>query len=255
MKRTVLIVLSVMACTASWAYLGEVVSSYASPAGVQTRGLAISASYLFVVDGTNPGIVYRVVTETGSLRNWYQVGWSGSNSGLAWTPSSNLWVGCPSNNRVYRCAAPNGSIHYSWNAGHDPYGCAPLCSGDNGAGTSYLYTTDSAPSGLFNHQLNTGSIVRSITIPNSSDYDCAYDWRNRLVWLGDSPNVIYGYTNAASVAGSFIAPANQPRGLAYSASYLYVGCASNGYIYKVHCPEGFVGVEPASLGDVRALFR
>jgi hypothetical protein len=73
--------------------------------------------------------------------------------------------------------------------------------------------------------------------------------------LGDSPNVIYGYTNAASVAGSFIAPANQPRGLAYSASYLYVGCASNGYIYKVHCPEGFVGVEPASLGDVRALFR
>jgi hypothetical protein len=255
MKRTVFIALLAATCAASWAYLGQVVGSFRSPAGTQTRGLAISGSYLFVVDGTSPGLVYRVLPNNGSVRNWYQLGWSGNNSGLAVSASAVLWVGCPSDNRVYRCYAPSGSIYYSWSAGHDPYGCAPLATGDGGAGTSYLYTTDSSPSAIFTHQLGTGSIVRSVTVANSSNYDCAYDWRNRVLWLGDSPNIIYGYSFSGAVVGSFRSPADAPLGLTYYASYLYVGCASNGYIYRVHCPLDFVGAAPTSLGKVKTLFR
>jgi hypothetical protein len=255
MKRIVFCALVAATAAASWAYLGQVVGSFPSPAGTQTRGLAISSSYLFVVDGTSPGLVYRCYPNNGSVRNWYQLGWAGNNSGLALSATAYLWVGCTSNNRVYRCHAPTGSIYDSWSAGHDPFGCAPLATGDGGVGTSYIYTTDTDPSAIFTHQLWTGSIVRSVAVPNRSDYDCAYDWRNRVVWLGDSPDLVYGYSFSGTVVGSFRSPAASPRGLTYYGEYLYVGCASNGYIYRVHCPLNFIGAAPASVGKVKALFR
>lgn len=255
MKRVVVMALATATCVAAWGYLGQVVGSFRSPAATQTRGLARSKMYLFVADAGNRGLVYRLIPNTGSVQNFYQLGWYGSNAGLAYSHSAVLWVGCPANNTVYRCHAPSGSLYSSWNAHHDPFGCAPLCTGDGGTGTTYLFTSDSGPPDIFTHRLTNGSVVRSVRVPNPTDYDCAYDWRNKVLWQGDSPNVVYGYTLSGTVLGSFRSPAYYPRGLAYYGQYLYVACTGNGYIYRVHCPYDFVALAPASLGKVKVLLR
>jgi hypothetical protein len=255
MKRIVVTALAIATCAAAWGYLGQVVGSFRSPAGTQTRGLARSNTYLFIADAGNRGLVYRVIPNTGSVRNFYQLAWYGVNSGLAYSTSATLWVGCPANDFVYRCHAPTGSVYGSWDARHDAHGCAPLCTGDGGTGTTYLFTSDTSPPDIFTHRLTNGSVVRSVRVPYPTDYDCAYDWRNKVVWLGDSPNVVYGYNLSGSVLGSFRSPAYYPRGLAYYGQYLFIACNGNGYIYRVHCPYNFVAVAPASLGEVKALLR
>ena len=244
-----------MAAAAVEAYLGEVAGSFPSPAGRDVRGLALSSGYLFVLDSNDPGVTYLLNIWNGSIYSSYNVSWSGSNGGLAFSTPYNLWVGNPGNDTVYRCYALDGSIYGSWSAGHDPFGLAPLCTGDGGTGTSYVLGTDSSPSAIFTHRLGDGSVVRSVAIPGASNFDCAYDWRNKLVWLGRGSGVVFGYTASGTAAASFPSPAAGPAGLAYSREILWVACAGNGQVYRVRCPYNFAGLEPASLGRVRAIFK
>jgi len=242
-----------MAATAQ-AYLGQVLGSFRSPAGSNTRGLARSGTYLYVMNGNERATVYRLRPITGSIYDWYLLSWTGANSGLAFSTPSYLWVGRLDTFRVYRLAEDTGSIYASWSAGHDPYGLAPWCTGDGGTGTSYLFSTDDAPSRLYVHQLSNGSVVSSAPLVNTSRCDCAYDWRNNLIWRGRAGS-IYGVTPSGAVAASFPSPAGNPRGLTYNNSYLWIACNANGFVYRVHCPRNFSAVAPSSLGKVRALFR
>ena len=237
------------------AYLGQVVGSFMSPAGTLTRGLARSASYLYVLDGNNPGLVYRLNPTTGSVYGYDILPFAGSNRGLGFVYGSFLYVGNDTNDRVYRVNADTNSVVTSWPANHDPFGLDAYCTGDGGQGTTAIYATDSSPSAIYTHEPWSGSITNSVTIAGASDYDCAYDWRNTCLWLGRSNSYVYGYTPSGVVMGSFSAPQPYPSGLAYYGSYLWVSCTSYGYIYRIHCPQGFVGAEPASLGHVKALYR
>ncbi len=256
MKKTAVTVavLALAFATGAGAYLGQVQGSFRSPAGTDTRGLARAAGYLYVVDGSVRGIVYRIHPISGSVYNWHVLPWAGANSGLAYSTPSYLWVGCLSNGVVYRTADLTGSIYSSWNAGHDPYGCAALCTGDGGSGTTHIFTTDNAPDYLFTHRLGDGSIVNSFPLGTASNYDCAFDWRNNLLWRGGG-NYIYAHTPAGSIVTSFPSPAGSPRGMTYNNSRLWIACTADSLIYRVHCPEDFYAVEPASLGRVRAMFR
>jgi hypothetical protein len=256
MKKSAVIAsaLALAFATGAEAYLGQVQASFRSPAGTDTRGLARAADYLYVVDGNDRGIVYRLHPNNGSVYNWYVLPWTGANSGLAFSAPSYLWVGCLSNDVVYRTAVFTGSIHSAWNARHDPYGCAPRCAGDGGSGTTHLFTTDNDPDYLFTHRLGEGSIVNSFPLGTASNYDCAFDWRNNLLWRG-SGNYIYAHTPAGSIVASFPSPAGSPRGLAYNNAALWIACTADRYIYRVHCPKDFHAVAPASLGRVRAMFR
>ncbi|MEE9456453.1 MAG: hypothetical protein V3W11_04810 [bacterium] len=254
MKRfAITLVVALLTASAADAYLGQIEASFRSPAGANTRGLARAAGYLYVVDGNERGVIYRMNPDTGKVYDWYVVRWDGANSGLAFSTPSYLWVGCVSNNSVYRARAFTGSVYSSWDAGHDPFGIAPRSSGDGGKGTTHIFTTDNMPDFMFTHWLN-GNVVNSFPLGTRSRYDCAYDWRNNLLWRG-SGDYIYAHTPTGSIAASFPSPAGSPRGLAYNNRRLWIGCIDNSYIYRVHCPKNFFPVEPASVGRVKALFR
>jgi hypothetical protein len=253
-KRFLGIAAVVLIAVVAHAYLGQVVSSFRSPAGSNTRGLGRGGPYLYVMNGNTRATVYRTRPVTGSIIDWFMVPWAGENSGLAFSAPSYLWVGRVDNDRVYRVQENTGSVYFSWNAGHDPYGLAPWCTGDGGTGTSYLFSTDDAPSRLYTHQLSNGSIVNSNSLLYNTRCDCAYDWRNNLVWIGQGGS-IYAVAPSGAPVASFSSPAGSPRGLTYTNSYLWIACNSNGFIYRVHCPKNFTAVTPASLGKVRAIFR
>ena len=255
MKKRLSIALAVALLTAGGAdaYLGQIEASFRSPAGADTRGMARAAGYLYVVDGTDRGVIYRMNPDTGKVYDWYVVGWAGVNSGLAFSTPSYLWVGCVSNNVVYQTRAFTGSVYSSWDAGHDPFGCAPRSTGDGGKGTTHFFTTDNMPDFMFTHRWN-GNIINSFPLGTRSRFDCAYDWRNNLLWRGDA-NYVYAHTPTGSIAASFPSPAGSPRGLAYNNSRLWIGCTDDSYIYRVHCPKNFFAVEPASVGRVKSLFR
>jgi hypothetical protein len=247
-------VAAVLLATVAQAYLGQVLGSFRSPAGTNTRGLARASSYLYIMDGNNRATVYSVRPFTGSIYNWYMAPWTGENSGLAFSTPSYLWVGRLNNDTVFRTEANTGSVYSSWSAQHGPYGLAPWCTGDGGTGTSYLFSTDDAPSRLYTHRLSNGSIVNSTSLVNNTRCDCAYDWRNNLIWRGRAGS-IYGIVPSGAVTASFASPAGDPRGMTYYNSYLWVACNADGFVYRLHCPRDFTAVAPASLGKVRAIFR
>jgi hypothetical protein len=252
-RLTIALAVALLTVAAADAYLGQIQASFRSPAGTNTRGLARAAGYLYVVDGADRGIVYRMNPDSGKVYDWYVVQWDGNNSGLAFSAPSDLWVGCVSNEIVYRTRPFTGSVYSSWTAGHDPFGIAPRSTGDGGKGTTHIFTTDNQPDYMFTHRLN-GNVVNSFPLGTRSRYDCTFDWRNDLLWRG-SGDYIYAHTPTGSIAASFESPAGSPRGLAYNNRRLWIACTADSYIYLVHCPKNFFAVEPGSLGRVKALFR
>jgi hypothetical protein len=255
MKKRLSTVLAVAGLTAvgAEAYLGQIEASFRSPAGTTTRGLARADGYLYAVDGTDRGIIYRMKPDTGEVYDWYIVNWGGLNSGLAFSAPSYLWVGCVSTDVVYRTRAFTGSVYSSWGAGHDPFGIAPRSTGDGGKGTNHVFTTDNLPDFMFTHWLN-GNVVNSFPLRTRSRFDCAFDWRNNLLWRG-AGNYVYAHTPTGSIAASFPSPAEAPWGLTYYNRRLWIACQADGYIYRVLCPKDFFAVEPGSVGRVKALFR
>lgn len=256
MNKRLWTALAVAALTAvgAEAYLGQIEASFPSPAGTDTRGLARADDFLYAVDGGAPGTVYRMNVETGSVSGRYVVGWMEVNSGLGYSANpAYLWVGCVGSNRVYQVRPLTGSVYSFWKAAHKAFGVAAQCTGDGGKGTSNIYAADNYPAFIYRHRLD-GSVAGSFPIGATSRFDCAFDWRNNIVWRG-SGNRIYGFTPSGAIAASFASPNGTPWGLTYYNRRLWVACQDDGYIYRVHCPKEFFAVEPVSAGRVKALFR
>lgn len=258
MRKCILSVAAVaFVATTAQAYLGEIVSSFRSPAGTHTRGLARAPGYLYVMDGEH-GTIYQTRPSTGSIFKSYLLPWISRFSGLAFSTPSYLWVGRveleEEYNIIFRVKADTGSFYSSWPPGFGmPYGLAPWCTGDGGAGTSYLFVTNEHRQ-LVIRDVKKGVVWRLVPLVYDTKCDCAFDWRNNLIWQGHA-GYIYGFTPSGPIMASFPSPAGSPRGLAYYDQHLWVACAANGYIYRVHCPQNFTAVGPASLGKVRAIFR
>jgi len=243
----------ILTAVAAFGVLGDVVGSFSGPeTGV--RGVGRSASYLYVIGLSSYDVVYRCNPTTGSVYGSWPTPYPAQNRGLAVTGGDRVWVGSSTDDIVYECAGISGSIYGSWNAANDPYGLAPLCTGDGGQGTTGLYSYDSSPNFVYLHNLTNGSVILSFPLAHATPYDFAYDHRNRLIWKYYLPN-IYGYdTSTGSVVASFPRPyPGTCYGLAYYGEYLWIS-AQLGYTFIVHCP-GNVGTHPASLGRVKALFR
>jgi hypothetical protein len=257
MKRSafIIIVLLITAVSAGLARLGDVKTSFPAP-GNQVRGMARSGIRLFVMIYGSSTRVYRLSPATGSSYGSWTTSFSNKCTGLAFSEGGYLWIGCDGESRVYRCKALTGSVYYRWNAGHEPYGVAPYCTGDGGVGTTAIFTSDSAPSFCWRHDMTSGSVLSSFGLANASAFDIAWDHRNKIIWKGSLPNSVYGFNTAGSVVASFTVPGHTPRGLAYYGQYLWVGCDGDDRIYQVHCPGNITsGVSPASFGGVKTLFR
>ena len=236
-----------------YAALGDVVSSFRAP-GTSVRGLARSETRLYAVVFGKPTRVYQLAPVSGSVYGSWVPSFGNNCRGLAFSDGGRLWVGCYGDDCVYECAASNGSIYRSWSAGHDPFGLATHCTADGGVGATAIFSSAYAPSLCWRHNMNNGSILAVFEICKSSFFDIAWDHRNKLIWMGDLPDRVYGYNTSGSVVASFTVPGTYPYGMAYCGEYLWVGCDGNDCVYRVHCP-GNIGVSPASFGEVKALFR
>jgi hypothetical protein len=248
----------------AFAALGTLVGSFPAPWG-EPRGLAISGSYLYVIDDgfSHPSWVYLLNPTNGSIASSFPcIQSTHGNNGLAYVEGYGLFEGCTWDNLVYRVNPTTGSLLGSWSAGQVAYGLAPYGTGEYGAGATALLDYSNLSmmtSRVLVQVLTTGSVVRSFTFTNNiCRNDIAYDWRNGLMWLPIS-NYVWGYNAASgSLVRSFTTTAgNNNISAAYAGEYLYVGTGSGSttrMIWKYHCPANLT-VAPASIGSVKALFR
>lgn len=250
MMKYIAVGLSVL-CVAGVAFaaLGDVVASWPLTGTIHAVAASTSHVYAFILERR---YVYKLNINTGSIVGSFEaVRWDGTR-GLAYVAVDYLWQGGRSPFMFYETNANTGSIYRSIpSPSAYNYGLAPLCTGDGGVGTTALLSTKYDRPWLLHHvNMTTGSVIASYPAP-ASVYDPAYDWRNRLVWGTFNSNLIYGFTTTGSLVATFTAPAFI-FGAAYNAEYLYL--ARSIRIWKIHCPQ-FVGVEPASFGRVKAIFR
>lgn len=241
----------------AYAALGEVVQSFPSPAGVP-QALAISGTYLYVYAHTTTDLVYRVIPSSGSVAGSFSSPFGSTTSGLGYEYGGYIWIGrLGGAAAIARCAEATGSVYSSFtvnpNAQFGGLDCEgiptqggtlrAIISQDNWRARVWRYTT-------------VGSLIGSF-VPESTCRDPAWDYVNEIIWIPQEiiSMRVFGYTTDGSLVTSFAAPAERPYGAAYLGGYLWLSTTSpTGYIWKIHCPAG-VGVGPASLGRVKALFR
>lgn len=240
-------------CVAAAAFgaLGDVVASWPSPGG-QIVALGASTSYIYSLSSSQNRVYIMNIT-TGSVVGSFPAAAGGNTRGLAYVSGGYLWQGKSYSApfEFYETNATTGSIYRSIpSPGINNRGLAPLCTGDGGVGTTALLsTTWTAPWLLHHVNMTTGSVTASYSTP-AGVFDPAYDWRNRLVWGAWSSTTINGFTTTGSLVATFTA-GEGIFGATYNAEYLYL---AQNTIWKVHCPQN-LGVEPASFGKVKAIFR
>ena len=99
----------------------------------------------------------------------------------------------------------------------------------------------------------TGSLIASFPMPVRICSDIAY--YRRQLWYYGGGGFVYGVTLNGSVTASFPAPGGRCNSAAFDGEYLWTLGANSypQYVYKVDIDV--VGVAPASLGRVKALYR
>ena len=255
MKKVLLVAVATL-CAAgiTFAALGDVVGSFPNPGG-NCAGLGRSNTYLYTTD-YSPGTIYRVNPTTGSVYNSFAAAGGSNTRGLAYQFGGYLWQnqGYNSPYPLYRTNEGTGSIYNSYTlpGGHYSHGSAPLATGDGGSGTTHIIVSNYS-SDMVYYMTTTGSISSSHSVSQDL-YEIAYDWRNKLVWGGMNTTTVYGFTTTGSLAASFSKPTGNVYGITYHGQYLWVA-GTSGYVYRQHCPVLNVGVKPASMGKIKAMFE
>jgi hypothetical protein len=235
--------------------LGWIVGSFPIP-GRYCAGLARSNDVLFSCNQAL-GIIYRCNYLNGSITGSFPATGGITGSGLAYQSGGYLWqnrgIGRPAT--IYKKNALSGSVYSSYpipKALDYTTGTAPLATGDGGEGTTQIIVSNFDECSV-TFMTTTGSYIDKWRVYPLPFIDIAYDWRNQLVW-GGSPYdpVVYG-CNVHRVVASFRVPGGKVYGITYHGQYLWLA-ADTGYVYRIHCP-GPMGVRPASMGKIRAMFN
>jgi hypothetical protein len=250
----------------AWADMGDLVASFPNVGTGTHYGLAADANYLysFYYYSTWSYPVIRMNRSTGSFVSSYPVPgptYPYYTRGMCYDGLGYIY-GCNySRYYVTRFRASNGSLvsTWTWPSG-TRYGLAVDHKGTSGGNYIYMsyYTGDS-----WKHT-TTGSLVSSWSMPNYTyAYDHAWDYGNKLLWfINYSTDWLQAIDTAThKVVESFRHPQwsaiSSTYGIAYWGNYLYVsnsGGTPDEYIWVFHCPPN-VGVTPASVGKVKALFQ
>jgi len=267
LRKSILIILA-LALLAGTAYgaLGDLVASYDNIGTSTHYGLAADANYVysFYYYSTWRYPTIRMRRSNGSFVSSYPnpLG-TGSGQyyirGLSYDGLGYLYYNNYSQRRVGRARASNGALVSSWTwPSGTRYGICVDHGGTTGGTNIYQnYTTNTWwVSSL------TGSQKRAFRAPvNNYSYDTAWDYGNKLIWCANyNDEYIYGILPSnGSVKAKFAFPVGpeNPYGIAYWGNYLYVSSTSgtpDEYIWVFHCPAN-VGVTPASVGKVKALFQ
>lgn len=264
MKKCVFVT-AALALTASFAfgYLGQVVNSFPAPARTPLAlGRANNDNYMWVYCNNDAGTVHRINANTGIVLSSFNSVAGIATRGLTYSfggggglPHGNyLWMGSTWAYHIYRCNHLNGSVYASFPTYANGFaGLAVKASADGGYLPTCMLSSNPVAYRIYHKNLITGSI-QSVFVSAHRPFDLAWDWRNEIIWTGWAGNVVDGYSTTGSLVVSFSMPADYPRGFCYFRRYLWVTTLQGNRIWKIHCPST-VGVEPASMGRIKAAFR
>ncbi len=272
MKRYVFLTAALsFAAGSAFGALGDVINSFPAPDS-GPMALAVAGDYnasLWVYCQTGRQCIYRISGEYGLVYSSFTSPQGNYTSGLTFSygggvglPTGEyLWMGNSQNDYVYRCRPSDGYPYTFFPAGHDMTGgLAAMAIGDGGQRPNFMASSQQTTRWIYRQSLTNGSIYSSFEAYTSGPVnDLAWDWRNMIIWTG-SPlpgNVVCGFRSTGSFVGSFTIPALYPRGFAYTSNYLWVSTATGSHrIWMIHCPyTPDFGVEPASMGRIKATFR
>ncbi len=273
MNKSMMITVATLAASAAFAAMGSLVASFPNAGANAHYGLAADLEYLYsfhydvlrgypvnVMKRPDGSFVRSLEIPLPPLEKPYirGMGYEGDGS----LGQGYLYVNNYKDRYAARFRITTGKLAGSWGwaGGENRYG---LCANNKktqintlrGFYQSYL-------DGVWWHSDKRGSLISSWRAPTANyAYDLAWDYRNNFIWYANSStNWVFGMTTSGSIMESWPLEAGvlYPYGIAYYASRLYVstsGGSPDEYIWVYDCPLSDVGIEPASLGRVKALFE
>jgi hypothetical protein len=244
----------ILAVGSVWGW-GSLVATYASPAS-QPRGLGfiewLNTKYIIVCTNT-PDYGWRVLASDGSVAGSFPLRSTATYGAAAGrlTVFGYIWVAqrSPAEVDVFRAGSWNYYDSYGPRC-NSPYG---LAFHDTGFYLCYLYVTDDAQKRLYQLDAFTGYLYNYHPL-SFTPGGLAYDENLNNLWVADRDGkCIRQVTTRGKNVASFPFRGAQPGGVAFDGTYVWVGDvgANRLHVYEVER----VGVGPASLGRVKALFR
>ena len=268
MRKSVLIILALalLAGSAS-AKVGDLVASFPNVGRPGTHyGLAADATYLYssYYYSTWNYPVMRMKRANGAYVSSYPLPGTPNpqyQRSISYDGANCIYGNNYSSRYVTRFRASNGSLLSTWTW---PSGSRYAICVDHKGTSAGTYIYQSYYNGNFWKYTLKGSLVSSWSMPTATDnYDQAWDYKNKLIWcVNRSTDWIYAIRpGSPKIVESFRHPKwasiSSTYGIAYWPDYLYVSNSSGSpdeYIWVFDCP-GTVGVAPASVGKVKALFK
>jgi hypothetical protein len=228
---------------------GDVVASFPAPAPKPTA-LAWGGGNLYCFCETAPFLFWKINPATGNAIGSFRFAKTAENTAGLTHDGKYFWAGNRVENRIYRFGwggSTISSFKATWDVGL----------GLGWSGFHLWGTEESGTWSFYLYQIRPdGKVVRSYATYYKM-YDLA--WDGRYLWTPQYDEVAKVYyivcleLSLGDTVAKFRAPADQARGMAYDGTYLWVSTmADNGRLWKIDI--GGVGVEPSSLGRVRALF-
>ena len=107
---------------------------------------------------------------------------------------------------------------------------------------------------IFRLTVETGSIMASFRSPGRAPGGLF--WEAPTLWFAEGANPtgsIYHLTTTGSIIESITVPGARPYGVAREGPFIWYTDFTTGYVYQITYTQ--TGVEPASLGRVKAVYR
>jgi DNA-binding beta-propeller fold protein YncE len=229
---------------------GSIIRSFESPCNDQTDGIDYRGGYLYHANFNGPCEVLKTKTNgalVASLKeppNAIGVDFTGF---VYWVYT--YWPSVPRDricrvNQAGSVAASFAAPSYGYGVTYDGERLWYSTAGNHNWNYVYALTT-------------TGSVISSFQAPHGRSYlNKDIDWGGGYLWLAQSGSidgVIYQMTTAGSVVYSLLTVEHQPTGVAWDGKNVWFADGRTDWVYLMKWSG--IGVEPASIGKVKALFR
>ena len=220
-----------------YAAFGDVVSSFPLPPGPGTSGLAWDGAYLWVAG--EPFDRFLRINKSGSIVGSFDLGSTYSYiEGLTYD-GEYLWYSWHrlGNPYFYYRITTTGSVVSYFNKAYFVDGGLTWETGYLWAGPAKLTTT--------------GSLVATFEDPVGLG---DMGWYGHKLWGGGGDKRMYNVTTTGSVVASFAVPGDGcAAGKTFDGEYLWLINRDNKWVYQIDIDV--VGVAPASMGKIKALYR
>jgi len=256
MRKIIIFVAGVAVCAPAYifaTYFGSIVSSFPSPSA-QPSGVACHAGEIYIQTADYTQVLWRT-TRTGSVIQYHPLFLKTPRDVTVGTVAGNTfyWVVDDIREHVFKFRGGSSTVLGSFPipAGY-PWGVAFV-------DKTHMYYTDVYGQKLYYLNPATGSIYSSYDVGFYAG-PLAYDPAGYL-WIVGFPDTVNECTLSGSVLRSFSVyryAYDYARGCGYDGEYVWIAATRNATrtytIMQINVREE-PGVEPASWGKVKAVFR